>query len=456
MSNRHNDWTEQMRQRLDGARVDVPDDLWAAIEGKLDEQGIGSDAPAEKPRRRVVPMWRWAAAASVVVAVGMGLWWQTRDGGAGSDGMGGMGIVASGGNPSAASGSVSSMASGGNPSAASAASSAVSAAAADMARQTDGGAAMLAARQSANVGQGARRAAATDGTAQEAVAATCAAGGDGLAVAATETAAHSSVAPAAGNAAQSGAEREEAPRRKGAKVTPRATAMLRSERQSATERPSHGGSRWQVGMATAGSMGRYNAAGGVVAAQPVAGYLSASAANNVLFAAEPMLNDLKETTHHDMPVAVGLTAAYRLTDRLALTSGLVYTLATSTFEHGTSGSTSKDEQSLHYIGIPLSASYEVWGNSRVQTYVTAGGQADFNVSARVTTDGHSADTDRDRAQFSVGGGLGVQLNVVKQLGVYVEPGVKYYFDNGSRVQNVFKAHPCNFSLQVGVRYNIAR
>ena len=452
MNNRHNDWTEQMRQRLDGARVGVPDDLWAAIEGKLDEQGIGSGAPVEKPRRRVVAMWRWAAAASVVVAVGMGLWWQTRDGG---DGMGGMDVVASGGNSSAASGA-SSAASGSAPSAASGVSPVASAAAADMARQADGGAAMLAARPTVHVGQGARRAAATGGMAQETAAAACADGGEALAVAATETEAALGVAPVAGTAVQPGAEREPTTKRKGVTVTPRATAMLRSERQSAAERPSHGGSRWQVGMATAGSMGRYNAAGGVVAARPVDVYMNASAANNVLFAAEPMLNDLKETTRHDMPVAVGLTAAYRLTGRLALTSGLVYTLATSTFEHGTSGGTSKDEQSLHYIGIPLSASYEVWGNSRVQTYVTAGGQADFNVSARVTTDGHSADTDRDRAQFSVGGGLGVQLNVVKQLGVYVEPGVKYYFDNGSRVQNVFKAHPCNFSLQVGVRYNIAR
>ena len=48
----------------------------------------------------------------------------------------------------------------------------------------------------------------------------------------------------------------------------------------------------------------------------------------------------------------------------------------------------------------------------------------------------------------------MQLNIVKQLGVYVEPGVKYYFDNGSMVQNVFKDHPCNFSLQVGLRFNM--
>ena len=439
MNNIHNDWTEQMRLRLDDARVEVPDDLWAAIETRLDEQGVGSTDAVVKPRRRVVAMWRWAAAASVVVAVGMGLWWQTRDGGAGSGGVGGMGVVASGGAPSVASD----------------ASSAVPDVTTGMARQTDGGAAMLAARHTVNGVQTVGRAAEADGMAQETVTATCADGDAAFAVAAAETEAALGAAPTEGNAAKSEAEDGSATKRKGVTVTPRATAMLRSERQSAAERSSLGGPRWQVGMATAGSMVRYNAAGGVVAARPAA-YMSASAANNVLFAAEPMLNDLKESTHHDMPVAVGLTAAYRLTDRLALTSGLVYTLATSTFEHGTSGSMSKEEQSLHYIGIPLSASYEVWGNSRVQTYVTAGGQADFNVSARVTTDGHSADTERDRAQFSVVGGIGVQLNVVKQLGVYVEPGVKYYFDNGSRVQNVFKAHPCNFSLQVGVRYNISR
>ena len=31
---------------------------------------------------------------------------------------------------------------------------------------------------------------------------------------------------------------------------------------------------------------------------------------------------------------------------------------------------------------------------------------------------------------------------------------KYYFDNGSRVQNFFKDKPTNFNLQLGLRWNL--
>ena len=233
-----------------------------------------------------------------------------------------------------------------------------------------------------------------------------------------------------------------------------ATAMRRS---AATEeqflrRAANGGSKWQFGVGTSGNMTRYSSTNGIMPVR-YSDVAMAQGSSNAYFSAEPLQRDCKETTKHNMPVSFGATVSYALNDRLALTSGLVYTLATSSFEHGTSSNASKDEQTLHYVGIPLTASYTIWSNSWLKTYVNAGGQADFNVSAKVETEGHTIDIDKDRAQLSVGAAAGVQLNVVKQMGVYVEPGVRYYFDNGSNVQTVFKEHPCNFSLQMGLRWN---
>ena len=199
-------------------------------------------------------------------------------------------------------------------------------------------------------------------------------------------------------------------------------------------------------------MTRYSSTNGIMPVR-YSDVAMAQGSSNAYFSAEPLQRDCKETTKHDMPVSFGATVSYALNDRLALTSGLVYTLANSSFEHGTSSNASKDEQTLHYVGIPLTASYTVWSNNWLKTYVNAGGQADFNVSAKVETEGHTTDIDKDRVQLSVGAAAGVQLNVVKQMGVYVEPGVRYYFDNGSNVQTVFKEHPCNFSLQMGLRWN---
>ena len=41
-----------------------------------------------------------------------------------------------------------------------------------------------------------------------------------------------------------------------------------------------------------------------------------------------------------------------------------------------------------------------------------------------------------------------------QLGIYIEPGVKHYFNNHSRVRNFFKDKPNNFNLQFGLRLNV--
>ena len=54
-------------------------------------------------------------------------------------------------------------------------------------------------------------------------------------------------------------------------------------------------------------------------------------------------------------------------------------------------------------------------------------------------------------QFSVSGAVGAQLNATKRVGVYVEPGVAYYFDDGSDIQTIRKENPFNFNIQAGIR-----
>ena len=54
-------------------------------------------------------------------------------------------------------------------------------------------------------------------------------------------------------------------------------------------------------------------------------------------------------------------------------------------------------------------------------------------------------------QFSVSGAVGAQVNATKRLGIYVEPGVAYYFDDGSDIQTIRKENPFNFNIQAGIR-----
>ena len=166
------------------------------------------------------------------------------------------------------------------------------------------------------------------------------------------------------------------------------------------------------------------------------------------------LPDYKEKEHHHQPVSFGLSVRYGLSRRWAVSTGVVYTKVRSDFTHTMGSEQVKNVQTLQYVGIPLTAHYNVWSTRHIKTYVSLGGKADINVKARITTEGNAQPMDKDRVQWSAGASAGVQYDILPQVGIYAEPGVKYYFDNGSRVRNVFKETSVNFSVQVGLRINV--
>lgn len=163
------------------------------------------------------------------------------------------------------------------------------------------------------------------------------------------------------------------------------------------------------------------------------------------------LANYEERQNYYQPISFGLTANFPISSKLSLSSGVVYTRLRSDFTNVADYLISQHQTTLHYIGIPLNVQYHVWQWQGLNVYATAGGQADFNVKARLEEDGVEHDMQKDRTQWSMGGALGVQYNFIPQLGVYIEPGIKYYFDNGSNIRNYFKYRPTNFNLQIGIR-----
>ncbi len=151
---------------------------------------------------------------------------------------------------------------------------------------------------------------------------------------------------------------------------------------------------------------------------------------------------------HQMPLSLGVSVSVPLTDRLALTSGVTYTRLKSTI--------SRSEQTLHYLGVPVGVTYSLWRAHRFSVYATAGMQADFNIKAtlRPTKQAPSHDITKDRIQFSALLGPGLQLSLTRDVGIYCEPTVRYYFDNGSQVLNYFKDKPWNININAGLRFTL--
>lgn len=166
--------------------------------------------------------------------------------------------------------------------------------------------------------------------------------------------------------------------------------------------------------------------------------------------------DLYEETKHHQPISVGMQVGFHLLTKLKLSTGLVYTKVSSDFISGVSDTRTVSTQDLHYIGIPLNLSYSVWEYKGLHTYVTAGGEGAVNIKNHTETDGEVKESKRDKMQWSTNASVGIQYDFIPQLGVYVEPGMKYYFDNGSQLENIFKDKKLNFNIQFGLRFNVGK
>ena len=168
------------------------------------------------------------------------------------------------------------------------------------------------------------------------------------------------------------------------------------------------------------------------------------------------LSNYKEHTNHHLPLAIGLSVSYPLGDRLALSSGLVYTRAASDFQRIMPASTINTHQTLHYVGIPLQLHYTFLRLQSLSLYANAGGQADINVKAQQTTEGVPVEANRDNLQWSLTGAVGLQYPIIPHLALYGEAGARWYIDNNSNVDTYFKQHPLSPNLQVGFRFTLGQ
>ncbi len=226
-------------------------------------------------------------------------------------------------------------------------------------------------------------------------------------------------------------------------------------------------SRWSV---STGAMGGLGASGTTTA---YGDYLVLASPGVMDAKDSPMLDmntvnrDVEQKTEYDhhLPIRIGLSVAYALTDRLSISSGLTYTRLSSDIKDASRESKYIGEQRLHYVGIPVNVSYKVASFRWLGLYGTAGVLAEKCVSG-TTDEGYvenntmkytnTHDISSKPLQMSVNAGVGIQFDFVDNVGIYAEPGLSYYFDDGSALQTIYKEKPLNFNLNVGVRFKLGK
>lgn len=145
--------------------------------------------------------------------------------------------------------------------------------------------------------------------------------------------------------------------------------------------------------------------------------------------------------YHHQPMRLGLSLRYRLNDHWSIESGLLYTYLSSDITIIEDGISTVTEQRLNYIGLPLNVSYNLWKSRYFGLYVTAGSTIEKSLDASPW-------------QFSVSGAVGAEYKLTDFFSLYAEPGIGYYFKDGSSTPTIYQDQPLNFNLSFGLRFNV--
>lgn len=168
---------------------------------------------------------------------------------------------------------------------------------------------------------------------------------------------------------------------------------------------------------------------------------------------------IRKKKHHYIPFTFGLLLRKPLDNNWGIETGLNYTRLVSDFTLG-DDSYVNERQTLNYIGIPLRGSYFLGKYKRFSFYISGGVTLEIPVSGTLKTDYIVDDqleystnrTLKVPLQWSVDGGVGIQYQLSPSVGIFIEPGMHYYFNDGSYLNTIRKDHPVNFTLPMGIRW----
>ena len=175
--------------------------------------------------------------------------------------------------------------------------------------------------------------------------------------------------------------------------------------------------------------------------------------------------DIETDIKHRLPIRAGISFTYNFNERFGIETGLSYTNLISDVREGSESHYYTGEQKLHYIGIPLNLKYRVFSWKRFDLYASTGALAEKCVSAKLDKDfilvhqkkgSESENLSEKPMQWSVNASLGVQCNLINSMSIFVEPGISYYFNDGTNIQTIYKEKPLNFNLNLGIRFTFGK
>ena len=161
------------------------------------------------------------------------------------------------------------------------------------------------------------------------------------------------------------------------------------------------------------------------------------------------------TSTYGVPFTLGLGVRFYLVGGLSIGTGIDYSLLTRTFTGKYDGTAGNVSHTLQYIGVPLGLYYDLLSFDKVKFYVYGLGEAEYCISNRYTlyaSPNVSSSDKVEKLQYSVGAGLGLEFRLSRMLGLYIDPGLRYYFPC-DQPKSVRTDKPVSVNFDAGLRFN---
>lgn len=153
-----------------------------------------------------------------------------------------------------------------------------------------------------------------------------------------------------------------------------------------------------------------------------------------------------ELKHH-YPIKIGFTVEKRINRRFGIATGVTGTYLLSTTEDNYLSN--DNDQRIYYIGIPIKINYHFFDGQKFSLYWGNGVEAEKCIYARRSGE----HLHLDRIQMSVNTSFGAEYMIVPKLFIYAEPGLSYYWGNGTDIETYRTKNPLSLDFHVGLKLN---
>ena len=163
---------------------------------------------------------------------------------------------------------------------------------------------------------------------------------------------------------------------------------------------------------------------------------------------------------HKLPITLQIMFNHQLSKCLSIETGLSYTRLASTISTGSKNAYIKEQQRLHYLGIPFRLGWRWYSMAHLSLYSSAGMMLELPIKSAVDIshivngiNTFQKETSLDvPCQLSGSFGLGLQYDFTPHFGVYLEPSLQYFFNDGSSIKTYRTEHALQIALPLGIRF----